>query len=155
MLLIAWPAVELILRTKVCDGFFDSFVDKIGEIATKIKDVITSGNLPPPVPLVHSQSTNLSHFTYIAEEDVFPVIRNITCKTSPMDYVATTVLKSTADVIGHQIANLTNLSFAEGVFPSSFKVGQVTPHLKKPGASTEDMSNYRTITNLNTIGRIL
>ena len=59
-----------------------------------------------------------------------------------MDYVSTTVLKSAADVFEHQIANLANPSFAEGTFPSSFKIGQVTPLLKKPGASMENMSNY-------------
>ena len=71
------------------------------------------------------------------------------------DYVPTADLKSGADVFGHLIPNLTNLSFTEVVFPSFFKVGQVTPLLKKPSTGTEDMSNYRPITNHNTIGKIL
>ena len=69
-----------------------------------------------------------------------------------MNYVPTSVLKGVADVFGHIIANLANLSFSEGVFPSSFKVGQVTALLQKPGASTKDMANFRPILNLNTIG---
>ena len=36
-----------------------------------------------------------------------------------------------------------------------FKFGQIRQLLKKPGASTSDMSNFRPITNLNTIGKIL
>ena len=140
---------------KVCDGFCDFFLDKSGKIATKIKDVIASETLPPPVPLVHPQSTNLPHFGHIADENEIRAIRNMLCKTSPMDNVPTTVLKSAADIFEHLIANLAKLSFAKGVFPSSLKVGQVTPLLKKPGASTENMSMYRPITNLNTVGKIL
>ena len=63
-----------------------------------------------------------------------------------MDYVPTTVLKSAVDVFGYLIANLANLSFAEG---------HVTSLLNKPGASTENMTNYQLITNLNTISKIL
>ena len=72
-----------------------------------------------------------------------------------MDYVPTMVLKSAANIFGHLIANLANLSFAKGVFLSSFKVSQVVPLLQKPGASMKDMSNYRPITYLTTIGKIL
>ena len=68
------------LRTQGCAG----------KIVTKIKDVITSETLPPAVPLVHPQLTNLSDFVYIADENVIQVIRNLPCKTSPMDYVSTT-----------------------------------------------------------------
>ena len=72
-----------------------------------------------------------------------------------MDFVPTIIIKSCADVFGPLIARLANLSFAEGKFPDMFRAGQVTPLLKKPGANTADMSNYRPITNLNTIEKIL
>ena len=72
-----------------------------------------------------------------------------------MDYVPNSVMKSAADVFGHITSNLVNLSFAEGLFSTSFKAGQVATLLKKPGPSMENMSNYRPFTNLNTIGKIL
>ena len=45
---------------------------------------------------------------------------------------------------------LANLSFAKGKFPQMFRVGQVTPLLKKPGTDIKDMLNFLLITNLNT-----
>ena len=128
---------------------------KSAKIANKVRDVIGAGTLPLSVQFAHLAPDNLSDFAPITDEDAIQAIRSTQCKTSPMDYIPTTVLKGAADVFGHIIANLTNLSFSEGVFPSSFKVGQVTPVLKKPDASTEDMANFRPITNLNTIGNIL
>jgi hypothetical protein len=53
------------------------------------------------------------------------------------------------------ICRLANLSFTEGIFPEIFKVGKITPLLKKRGADINDPANYRPITNLNTIGKIL
>jgi len=53
------------------------------------------------------------------------------------------------------IATLANLSFSEGSFPTSLKQAHVTPLLKKPGLSTDDPSNYRPISNLNYISKVL
>jgi len=54
------------------------------------------------------------------------------------------------------LAHLTNLSFAESVFPNRFKLGQITPILKKQGlAVIDDPGSYRLISNLNTFGKII
>ena len=45
--------------------------------------------------------------------------------------------------------------FSDGRFPDVFKVGQVTPLLKKPVTDNMDIANLRLITNLITIGKIL
>jgi hypothetical protein len=50
---------------------------------------------------------------------------------------------------------LANLSFTEGTFPELFKVGQITPLIKKPGADASEPANYRPLTKLNTIGKML
>ena len=76
-------------------------------------------------------------------------------KTSPLDFIHTSVLKSCTDVLAPLIANLANLSFREGCFPCQFKQAQVTPLLKKAGLDENDPSNYRPISNLNTIRKII
>jgi hypothetical protein len=50
---------------------------------------------------------------------------------------------------------LANLSFTEGIFPELFKVIQITPLIKKPGADASEPANYSPLTNLNTIGKML
>ena len=65
------------------------------------------------------------------------------------------LLKSCSDTFSILIAHLANLSFSQGVFPSKFKLAQISPLLKKPGLSKSDPSNFRPISNLNTIGKIL
>ena len=48
-----------------------------------------------------------------------------------------------------------NQSFSQATFPISFKLALISPLLKKPGLSKSDPSNFRPISNLNTIGKIL
>ena len=54
-----------------------------------------------------------------------------------------------------KIVIMANLSFANGVFPARFKLGHVIPLIKKAGSDVQDPSNYRPITNLVTISKIL
>jgi hypothetical protein len=53
------------------------------------------------------------------------------------------------------IAQLTTLCFHEGVFPSIYKTASVTPLLKKIGLDCDNVTNYRPISNLHTISKIV
>ena len=76
-------------------------------------------------------------------------------KTSPQDSLPTNILKSCADFLSPFIATMANLSFDTGVFPNCFKVAQVTPILKKQGLEACDPVNYRPISNLRTLSKLL
>ena len=78
-------------------------------------------------------------------------------KSSPLDYIPTSLLKSCADTFSILISHLANLSFtqATSTFPSKFKLALISPLLKKPGLPKSDLANFRPISNLNTIGKIL
>lgn len=52
-------------------------------------------------------------------------------------------------------ANITDTSLASEVFPTSFKTAVVIPSLKKPGLVLNDPSNYRPISNLPFLNKIL
>ena len=77
------------------------------------------------------------------------------CKSSPLDFVPTSLLKDCSGAFSCIIANLANLSFKHGSCPSAFKMAQITPLLKKPGLDATEPSNYRPISNLNTISKVL
>ena len=53
------------------------------------------------------------------------------------------------------ITNLVNLSLKSGVFPDMLKMSHITPLLKKPSLSKDDMKNYRPASNLNFISKLL
>ena len=53
------------------------------------------------------------------------------------------------------IAQLATLSFRDGVFPTAYKSALVTPQLKKPDLDRDIPANFRPISNLHTISKIL
>ena len=65
--------------------------------------------------------------------------------------------------VGPILTNLVNLSFSGGISPSSLKQALVQPFLKTisihlstdPSLSTDDLSNFRPISNLNFISKML
>jgi len=50
---------------------------------------------------------------------------------------------------------LANLSFSQGQFPTAFKSASVRPLLKKPGLDKSAPANYRPISNINNISKII
>ena len=104
---------------------------------------------------VHAMPECLGLFDVITVQEATRVILNLPGKSSPLDFVPVSILKGCVDAFAPLIARLANLSFSEGCFPDMFKFGQIRPLLKKTGASTSDISNFRPFTNLNTIGKIL
>jgi len=65
------------------------------------------------------------------------------------------IIKQCYAVFSELNAYLTNLSFSHGTFPSKFKHASVTPLLKKPGLDTTVSANFRPISNLNIISKLL
>ncbi len=72
-----------------------------------------------------------------------------------MDLLPTSVLKRCKGVFAPLIARLANLSFQEGRLPERFKKAQVTPLLKHEGDDISNPANYRPISNLNTISKVI
>ena len=72
-----------------------------------------------------------------------------------MDPIPTSLLKSCVDVLLTPITNIVNLSLKSGVFPDTLKLSHITPLLKKPSLSKDDMTNYRPVSKFNFISKLL
>ena len=87
-------------------------------------------------------------------DEVSKLINSMPAKSSVIDSIPTSVIKLNVDIFAKLIARLATLSFNEGSFPARFKTASVTPLLKKKG-HPDDSANYRPISNLHTISKIL
>ena len=59
------------------------------------------------------------------------------------------------DTVCRLIAKIPNMSFHEGCFLHSFKTALVTRLIKKPNLDPNKLSNYRPISNVNNISKIV
>ena len=80
---------------------------------------------------------------------------NSPSKTCDLDPIHTELLKYCLDVLLVPITQMVNLSLISGVFPDIFKTSHVMPLLKKPSLSKDDMKNYRPVSNLNFVSKII
>ena len=76
-------------------------------------------------------------------------------KTCALDPITTSLIKSCVDVLLTPIINIINLSLKPSVFPDTLKLLHITPLLKKPSLSKDDMKNYRPVSNLDFKSKML
>ena len=88
-------------------------------------------------------------------DEVKKLILTSPSKTCDLDPIPTELLKSCLDVLLVPITQIVNLSLISGTFPDIFKTSHVIPLLKKPSLSKDDMKNYRPVSNLNFVSKII
>ena len=100
-------------------------------------------------------SALMDHLQPVTKAEVLSLLQSLPPKSSQIDFIPTSLLKSCSDVFSDIICTLANLSFQQGCFPSSFKQAMVTPLLKRPDLDPSLSANYRPISNLNNFSKIL
>ena len=91
----------------------------------------------------------------VTVDEVVKLTASMSLKSSPRDILLTSLLKICISALAPEIAHMANLSFKEGCFPSRFKTAQILPLLKKPSLDSEIFANYRPISNLSTISKMV
>ena len=87
-------------------------------------------------------------------DKVYWATRTMSTKSSPLDRIPTSVIKTYIDTFAVLISRLIELLFVEGKFPTLYKHASVTPLLKKPGTDGDIYGKCRPISNLHTISKI-
>jgi len=138
----------------LCSKFRDFFIGKITSIKSNIASKLQSIGVVT-FNLIGKKIAALHHLTPTSPDEVGRMINSLKCKNSPNDLIPTLVLKRCVGVFAPALSHLANISFSSGRFPSAFRRGHVIPLLKKKDLDKDDPKNYRPITNLVTISKIL
>ena len=95
---------------------------------------------------------NLSHVT---DAEVRPLVLSAPCKSSDLDPLPTGLVKDCIRVSCAYSVYSQLIALSEGCFPTHFKSVLVSPSLKKTTPSRDDMKNYRPVSNLSFLSKIL
>jgi len=115
---------------------------------THIQFPITAATLP-----YHGHMLDILY--PVTATEVTRVLSSSSAKSSTMDIIPTSLLICCKVDLSEIIVHLANLSFVEGRFPTLFKQTSVTPVIKGQSLHKSVPSNYRPISNLNFISKIL
>jgi hypothetical protein len=130
------------------DQYLDFFINKIDQIRNNTAD---AGNV-----LFSSYSGPVfSQFANVPTSDIRKLISTAPSKQCILDPAPTSLVKECADLLAPYITMLVNRSLSEGYLPSSQKVAVIRPLLKKCGLDNTQVSNYRPVSNLSFLSKIL
>ena len=90
----------------------------------------------------------------VTTDEVEKLIGSSSCKTCQLDPVPTWLVKDMKTLLSPFITLLCNKSLAVGCFPSDFKRAVVRP-LLKDGLDISQMKNYRPVSNLSFLSKLL
>ena len=126
-------------------------MDKIETIRSQIPDKVQN------IPQVQKPEIRfkMNVFERASEDDIKKLILSSSSKSCDLDPIPTSVLKNCLGILLTLITDIINVSMETSKFPQNFKEAHVRPLLKKTSLPKNELKNYRPVSNLSFISKIL
>ncbi|KAK3511618.1 hypothetical protein QTP70_012969 [Hemibagrus guttatus] len=132
----------------------EDFTTFYTEAIEKICQTFTSAPTSSTSHSHHSATPSLKHLSTVAAEEVLQIIRSCSPTTCPLDPIPVMLQTISPDLLPF-ITTVINGSLTSGHVPTAFKKARVIPILKKPALDPSDISNYRPVSLLSFLSKIL
>ena len=131
--------------------FSTYFHDKI----QALRDTLETLPSKPPPPDSPFTGTPLSSFRPVSQEEVLKTIKSMSLKTCELDPLPASLYSEGLPHLLPFITDIINTSIQTGSVPDSFKTAIVRPLLKKHNLDPNDLKNYRPVSNLSFLSKLL
>ena len=133
----------------LANRFVNFFADKIKNITDRFKKAeMTKQDIPPNITLLHK-------FKETSLKDLKEIILAGNSKCCHLDPIPTYIVKDCIDTILPLLLRIVNLSLCTNVMPVCLKTATVTPLLKKKSLDIEELKNYRPVSNLSFLSKLI
>uniref|UniRef100_A0AAR2KDM3 Endonuclease/exonuclease/phosphatase domain-containing protein n=1 Tax=Pygocentrus nattereri TaxID=42514 RepID=A0AAR2KDM3_PYGNA len=152
------PEIPATLTSEV---FMDFFNNKIDNIRQQIQPTVSKSNpawLPSDLADIEQNTAvekSLETFYPLPQLELEKIISSANCTTCTLDAIPSKLLKEVLPVIINPISTIVNSSLSLGHVPKAFKLAVIKPLIKKPNLDVTVLSNYRPVSNLPFISKIL
>ena len=130
--------------------FIKHFTNKVEKLRANIASEHVTSTL-----VTGTTAATFSSFEKVSQLTVKECILSSAPKSCELDPIPSKLLIECLDSILPSLTDLFNSSLASGIFPQCFKSALVTPILKKRCLDHNDLNNYRPVSNLCFIAKIL
>ena len=142
----------------VLDKFSVFFHTKINTIRQNLDAEIQlqTDNLPSVLP-IHDPplEARMNEFNMLSVEDVRKLVAKSPTKSCGLDPLPTWLLKKIVNPLLPTMTHIINKSLQSSIFPQALKYARVTPLLKKANLDKSILKNYRPVSNLAFISKLL
>ena len=132
--------------------FNEYFTTKIVNIRDELDLLVTNDDMQPEVstsqPLLHT-------FKPTSHDEIRKIIKESSGASCCLDPWPTWLLKDYLDDVTPIVTNIVNNSLQDGEMPASLKNAVLRPLLKKSGLDPEILKNYRPISNIPYIAKVV
>ena len=153
----------------LCSRFQDFFIAKVNTIHQQLLSsspaTTQSHDDEPPgihqpwqdisTPAACPPQHHLSCFAPLDNAQVTDLVSTAKPSSCHLDPMPSTLVKACLPTLCNTITTIINTSLQSRVVPTTFKTAAVIPTLKKPGLDPDDPNNYRPISNLPFLCKIL
>ena len=108
---------------------------------------------PPSNTIKHTETFHT--YLPVTVEENAKLIKQCPTKSCSQDPLPTWLLKKQLDIFVPIITDIVNQSLSPGTFPMSFRTADITPLLKKSTLDPEILKNYRTVSNLSFLSKVV
>ncbi|KAK3517510.1 hypothetical protein QTP70_012590 [Hemibagrus guttatus] len=136
------------LTAKDFASFYTEKIERICQTFTSLPTSPTSHNQ-------HSATPSLTQLSTVVAEEVLQITRSCNPTTCPLDPIPSAMLQTISSDLLPFITTVINGSLTSGHVPTAFKKARVIPILKKPALDPSDISNYRPVSLLSFLSKIL
>ena len=136
------------------NDFLEFFTDKISQIRNNIISQQPSSTMSSQCSVSWSTSS-LSQFKPISAEALASMVAASKPTTCSLDPIPSDLLKELFPILSAPIRAIFNTSLSEGCVPLTYKSAIIKPLLKKPNSDPLVLANYRPVSTLPFLSKIL
>ena len=146
---------NLSVNVNVSEAFSKFFSEKVNNVRTTLKRINQASDTIDPLYRKPFAGLLLMEFPSATTDEVEAIIHRSSSKSCELDPLPTALLKLCLPELSATLLSITNHSLDAGVVPSHFKKWRVIPVAKSRVTSYNDVSNYRPISQLQFISKVL
>jgi len=139
--------------SELADNISEFFVGKVQKIRDGLATLQQGVEKETSNEII--QVPQLESFPAISADDLKKIILKAPTKSCQLDPIPTNILKECIEPLLPILLKIINSSLASSTVPTTFKKAIVTPLLKKPSLDRNVLKNYRPVSNLSFLSKIL
>uniref|UniRef100_A0A669BKN7 Reverse transcriptase domain-containing protein n=1 Tax=Oreochromis niloticus TaxID=8128 RepID=A0A669BKN7_ORENI len=144
------PPAAIISSNEDCETFLSFFLEKISNVRKKLSPSASALSVPTPArPVI------LESFLPVSLSELEKIVNATKASSCSLDILPASLFKNVFHSIGRCVLTIVNTSLGSGKVPAYFKTAVIHPLLKKSMLDPSLTSNYRPISKIPLIAKIL
>ena len=141
---------------ELCNDFETYFVSKVSNVRNSITCNSSHINNATNSTVTPQEAKNsFGSFSTLTEKNLLDVLSSLTNKHCELDIIPTPLFKKCSKQLMPYLLYMINTSLLSGKFPTCFKTSLVKPILKNASYDRNTMSNYRPISNMCFLSKVM